>query len=332
MKTNKILNKISRVPERFFKLSLPVKIGISIAAAALIVGTTAVIVVLNHKPVSAQLSQVNAISSMSVSSGVSESQSSSETSNQEISTPVSSSQPEKVEVTGISLSKTTVSLTVGQKTMPIVTMTPKDATDKGEIWESSNTKVATVDQSGNIKAVGVGSCTVTVTSASNKDVSNKVNVTVAEAIDPQYVAADFIGMTAKDFLKAVNNQYEVGPSLEGAQGFTSKALYPNCIFCFPQIDESGATMPVNAFPTDNRKMTSVYAKGNVKVTKDLYADLTVSQLEQITGKTYTFEFNGEDSNYQVNIQLTDKPVMLHYHYQTESKTVKADYMRAGLSK
>ena len=84
-------------------------------------------------------------------------------------------------ITGISLSKYAMYLTVGQKDISWVTMTPTTAPEslKGEIWTSSNTAVATVDGYGNVTAVGKGTCTITVTSSNNRNVSAKITVYVS---------------------------------------------------------------------------------------------------------------------------------------------------------
>lgn len=86
----------------------------------------------------------------------------------------------------ISLTFYSVSLSVGKSKMPIVTMTPANASDKSEIWESSDAAVADVDGLGNITAVSEGSCTVRVTSAQNPDVFAEVEVTVTAAPEPTY--------------------------------------------------------------------------------------------------------------------------------------------------
>ncbi|MDD6095029.1 MAG: D-alanyl-D-alanine carboxypeptidase family protein [Clostridia bacterium] len=84
----------------------------------------------------------------------------------------------KVHVTAISLDKYEVSLTVGSNDMPMVTMSPANAENVAEIWESDNTAVATVSQYGRITGVSEGTCTVTVTSADNNSVKATVKVTV----------------------------------------------------------------------------------------------------------------------------------------------------------
>lgn len=81
----------------------------------------------------------------------------------------------------IQLTTYQVSLTVGQRQMPIVTMLPAQAPDKGEIWTSSDPSVATVSDLGSIYGVAEGSCTVTVTSSANPAVSAQVAVTVSPA-------------------------------------------------------------------------------------------------------------------------------------------------------
>ena len=67
---------------------------------------------------------------------------------------------------------------MGESQMPIVTMLPENASNKGEIWSTSNPSVANVTGLGLISGISPGSCTITVTSASNPSVSASVAVTV----------------------------------------------------------------------------------------------------------------------------------------------------------
>lgn len=189
----------------FSKLSLPAKIGAGIAVAAVVVGVGLGVSAAVRRSVPVQAVPSSSSISSALVRNVVSSQVSSQVSSiasSEVSSVPISSVPEVIPVTEISLSKTKISLTVGQKTMPIVTMSPKDATDQGEIWVSSNEKVATVDQSGNIKAVGAGACTITVSAKSNPSISNQVSVTVAKVSTattkqntpiPQKTSGDKIG-------------------------------------------------------------------------------------------------------------------------------------------
>lgn len=97
-----------------------------------------------------------------------------------------------VDVESISLSTYSVELQVGQSKMPIVTMLPKNASNKGEIWTSSDTDVAVVNELGNITAVSEGSCTVTVASSQNPQVSANVEVTVTAGAELTYIGGILI--------------------------------------------------------------------------------------------------------------------------------------------
>jgi len=81
-------------------------------------------------------------------------------------------------VESISLSKNSITIAVGESEMPIVTMYPTDADDKSEIWSSSNSQVATVDNKGNITGISEGTCTVTVKAKANTSVYAEISVTV----------------------------------------------------------------------------------------------------------------------------------------------------------
>ena len=84
-------------------------------------------------------------------------------------------------VTGIKLSFTDAALKVGDDpVMPLVTMTPAEADDKSEKWESTDEKVAKVDNLGNITAVGAGSCVIRVTSVNNPAAFAEVKVSVVD--------------------------------------------------------------------------------------------------------------------------------------------------------
>jgi hypothetical protein len=71
--------------------------------------------------------------------------------------------PTTVDVTGVSLNKTTTTLTVGDTETLTATVSPDGATDKTVTWSSDNTSVATVDANGKVTAVAVGTANITVT-------------------------------------------------------------------------------------------------------------------------------------------------------------------------
>jgi len=74
----------------------------------------------------------------------------------EVKTPV-------VPVTGVSLDKTALSLTVGETSQLIATVTPSNASGKHVTWESSNSSIAAVDITGQVTGMSPGNARITVT-------------------------------------------------------------------------------------------------------------------------------------------------------------------------
>ena len=79
-----------------------------------------------------------------------------------------------VAVSGVTLSQTSVSLTVGGSVTLTATVSPSDATDKTVTWASSNPSAVTVEH-GLVKAVSPGTASVTATAGGK---SAKCDVTV----------------------------------------------------------------------------------------------------------------------------------------------------------
>ena len=89
-----------------------------------------------------------------------------------------------VPVTGVTLDQTSLTLDVGGSDTLTATVEPDNATNKAVTWSSSNENVATVDQNGNVKAVGAGKATITATTADGSGVSATCTVTVNGPVLP----------------------------------------------------------------------------------------------------------------------------------------------------
>ncbi|MBR0152231.1 MAG: Ig-like domain-containing protein, partial [Lachnospiraceae bacterium] len=84
-----------------------------------------------------------------------------------------------VAATGIQLDKSAVTVAVGKTLKLTATVEPSDATNKNVTWSSDDTAVATVDGSGKVKGVSVGTATVTAT-AEDGEYTASCLVTVIE--------------------------------------------------------------------------------------------------------------------------------------------------------
>ena len=105
----------------------------------------------------------------------------------------------KLPVSKVTLNETSTALVVGNTKQLIATVEPANADDSTVTWKSGDTNVATVDQNGNVTAVGVGSTTITAT-AGGKSATCTVIVT-AKPVPIQGIAlADaevFVGYTVQ---------------------------------------------------------------------------------------------------------------------------------------
>ena len=66
-------------------------------------------------------------------------------------------------VTGITLDKTSATISKGNTQRFKYTIIPNDAANKSVVWQSDKTAIATVDSTGNVKALAEGTATITVT-------------------------------------------------------------------------------------------------------------------------------------------------------------------------
>lgn len=130
--------------------------------------------------------------------------------------PVSTADPDDPNtITKITLDVYSVNLQIGESQMPWVTMSPETSAEKGEIWKSSDEKIATVDDIGNITAVAGGECYVTVTSKNNPAVYAEVKVTVT---DPNAAPSNAIGQTPTAASTDIANQSDTSQKPDNAAG------------------------------------------------------------------------------------------------------------------
>ncbi len=95
-------------------------------------------------------------------------------------TTETTTQTEVIPVESITLTFYEVQLYVGECAMPIVTMHPGNASDRTEIWSTSDNNVASISSMGNITANAAGECIIRVTAQSDPEVFAEVRVTVLE--------------------------------------------------------------------------------------------------------------------------------------------------------
>ena len=85
-------------------------------------------------------------------------------------------------VTGLSMEKKSISLKVGENESLKAEVKPDNADDKAVKWSSSNELVATVDTTGNVKALKAGEAWIKVISVDNTEAKDSCKVTVTQPV------------------------------------------------------------------------------------------------------------------------------------------------------
>ncbi len=88
--------------------------------------------------------------------------------------------PDTIDVTDITLDPETWTGKTGDSVTIVATVNPSDATDPTLTWTSSDESVATVDEEGNVTAVGPGTATITATSIN--DITANCAITVENPV------------------------------------------------------------------------------------------------------------------------------------------------------
>ena len=164
-----------------------------------------------------------------------------------------------VELNAISVSgESSLTLKRGDKITPEVAYSPADATYKGLNFYSTNDKVATVSQTGEISALTAGNCVITITSNTYSNISAQINVTVEERLT-SVISLSISGASG------LNNVVKVGKSATITAG----------------IDDN-ATIKTVIYESSNQKVVTVSQDGVINALSAGTATITVYSTD---GKT-----------------------------------------------
>ncbi len=126
---------------------------------------------------------------------------------------------EDIKVTGVSLDFTDVTIQPTSTKQLTATITPSDATNKSITWSSSNTSIATVDSTGLVAGVAIGTATITVTTLDGGKTTSCIVVIstdlFATATTPGDSVAVIAGTAVFDMIYANNSASITFPTGEG---------------------------------------------------------------------------------------------------------------------
>lgn len=191
-----------------------------------------------------------------------------------VSSSISVTVDNKVYVTRVSVSPSSLSLFTGETYSLSANITPSNATNKSVTWSSSNTNIASVNLNGTVTAKASGSCTIYATSAENSSFKGSCTITVSD------------------------KQFTISP--------TSKSLYVGENFTITYSATPDATP---SFSSNNTSIATVDASG--KVTAKAQGTATISATANgitrtcaVTVSNNVLEFDGSSRTMYVNEQAT----------------------------
>ncbi len=123
-----------------------------------------------------------------------------------------------VPVTNIDLSSTNATLMVGKTKQLKATVRPLDATNQKVTWTSSDEKVATVNQKGEVTAVSGGTAKITVTSNASKSIKATCTVTVKTGymilINPSHQPSNETSLKTPGYQNEKESMYKLANKLK----------------------------------------------------------------------------------------------------------------------
>ena len=180
-------------------------------------------------------------------------------------------------VTGVAVAPTTASLKVGAEKQLTATVTPSDADNTTVTWKSSNPSVATVDNSGKVKAIAAGTAQITATAGGVTSAPCVVTVT--------NVALTTIEITAQP----TPNAFDVGATEPNwkTSGLKVKATYDDA-----SVNDNFTDYTVSGWnsATAQEITLTVNAGGKTATFKVTIQKITLQASDfLVTNNTYAFD-------------------------------------------
>ena len=194
--------------------------------------------------------------SSTIESSTEPSSSTTESSTIESSTEPTTTKPTDIKVSSIKLNTKNHTMYSNQYVQLKATVLPNNAYNKSVTWKSSNSKIATVDKNGKVKALKVGNATITATSTDGSNVSAQCKIKVVQRVTKIKLNKSIINLSKKG--KTAKLKATVLPNNAYNKSVTWKSNNTKVV----TVDKNGkikattnkGTTYVNAIAKDGRKI------------------------------------------------------------------------------
>lgn len=143
-----------------------------------------------------------------------------------------------IEVKSVTFDKTELTLSEGGETTLTATITPDDADNKNLTWESSNTTIATVDNTGKVIAVKEGSAVISATSV------NDIKATCTVTVTKQTIPVTSISLDKTTMVLAVNAKDTLKATVKPDEATNKKVLWSSNNTSVATVSDNGAVMAI----------------------------------------------------------------------------------------
>ena len=199
-------------------------------------------------------------------------------------------------VTGIKASPDTLTLTKKDETAQLTAeVTPSYADNKRVTWQSSDEKVATVDENGKVTAVGNGTATITATSVSGSYTA-AVSVTVKIPVEIQKLTIE----AEKETLTKIGESTELKVKIEPENADLQKLIWQSSDEKVATVDENGK---VTAVGNGTATITATSVSGSYTAAVSVTVKIPVEiQKLTIEAEKETLTKIGESTELKVKIE------------------------------
>ena len=179
---------------------------------------------------------------------------------------------EPPKVTTITLDKTNIEIVKGGTDTITAEVLPENAIDKTLTWTSSNESVVTVDNTGNITAIGEGVAIITVTSNEVNSVTASCNITVTPP-PPPTVGAGGTTHTAKQIQYTWEELSQIAKVISDNYGTEEGQVNNNTAEVNVSINGKSGTLGIGDWTTVNGKQVRILGFNHDALTnQDAYGE------------------------------------------------------------
>ncbi len=242
----------------------------------------------------------------------------------------------EVPVTSISIKNTSASVKAGKTLQLQLDVQPSNANNYTVAWSSSDTDIATVDEStGKVTGVSEGTTaiTVTVTDSSNRAVfTDNIDVTVTESTGPDYfvIIIDNYALSRNPYDGMMSNSY--GYEYHGLQAVTYDTSTPapyEILWTLVPVDGVENGYYIKSY--SGSYLSATYVQGSSSSTSGYTGTLTVGETTDIWVVSSGMDAWTGDGSYLKSTNASDNPKNNDIYLTTRTSNNSVDFFTVGSS-